>query len=1381
MLGLLLVRASGLTRRDGGLLGQGLSDPYVVAKLGSHVMGTTQVLKRTLDPCWMETVSTLISLERDARLEDVTLEVWGWNALSKHEFLGEAAASQRSFMEQADRVLTLPLCGRPGMGCVSGTITIHVHVLTKVVLEVLSSKILPHGRGKDTTEGLYCAAHWTGREPGEVLRTSTLQSQSPCWDERFVLAVPVRFPPDALQIEIRRHAVASCDSLVGKIRIDACTLLSERSARCDPPSLRYALQGCDDDDALSQPFVRCEKRRPASFLIKDSDRLTTACSSASGGARDEDAGAAAAATDNPLRFEEDQESIHEKATKAQSSSKKRSSMMPRCVRFFASRRSKGAAYCALEGEDAVAIQKKTSALSEPGQIELLRAAPATRQETTSEDEGSNGDSELEDSSQGGFLTIRVRTPAQCRELHVDADAEWRARPSQNVLQQMSCELEVLRCDDLPRADLLGRADPFVECWAGGAFVRKTSVARHTLSPKWCDERFALPAFKTSPTGANDLTTARVELRVLDWDAIGPPSFLGHLAIEHASLLAHQHAWRTLPLGPDPLAMDTAKKVSTKTLNKQRGTLTFRVAAVAHVRVTVLSAYGLRAGVVQKKKGSSTNVRANAYAQVRYLGAVQGSASAVRNEASPRWYHAIEMSVKVPVGDAVGEAALVEVWDCASSSPGKGDVLLGVAEVPQDALCFPHDSPGVRALYSSETKELAGWVQLVVETSSVPGVCEPRRRADERPRFKEARDPRTDRRYWFDATTGERFWEDPRPASELLKERLEAYERSCDHESLQRAPPVALRRAQKGFPESPEGIACAGQSGAAKVWWLPNAKQNGPCVHGYTVERQRKLDCDTTTSIGQTDPGDDDDAALWQEKGSVYVASRDQALCDVRQALKQGASVDARNALFKRVEQLPPPTAVIVDALSNVASYRFRVSAHNAVGKSSPSRWSNATRVREPLPEGWTEIFTVDCAFKSYFFNVKTGQSTWERPETDPFYLPTKVFLKFSEDEIAHLQRVFTDADQDKSKAISLREFEQCLPPLGEQLAPTDALWLFYQADLDFNSELSYCNFATAIDTLKKARLEHAPASRRLGAWATEQLDYATRPRVAKAKKALLEYKLHELSEQQGHWTHTEHPELTGQTYWLNRETGEASYETPRQVQFFLPRALRTAALQHYSHQELKDLEHVFSTMDLDGSGNIDAAELKLLVKKLTGQHLSAGRCRGLVKEVDVDQSGLIDFDEFVLILVSIKDTAQEGTVWSKLSNAFAADEDDQRTATQDSTADIFKTTQDHGHYCVCGCRAIPLDLVHLKRRRKAIFPKLNPQQLRRQAATGGAGAAAAVGAADHADASKYTAAQLVAVHTRASAASHARSPPRWSSLHATCAAKNKLERDLGLI
>ena len=103
-MGLLLVRASGLTRRDGGLLGQGLSDPYVVAKLGSHVMGTTQVLKRTLDPCWMETVSTLISLERDARLEDVTLEVWGWNALSKHEFLGEAGESASLSLEHLQSV-----------------------------------------------------------------------------------------------------------------------------------------------------------------------------------------------------------------------------------------------------------------------------------------------------------------------------------------------------------------------------------------------------------------------------------------------------------------------------------------------------------------------------------------------------------------------------------------------------------------------------------------------------------------------------------------------------------------------------------------------------------------------------------------------------------------------------------------------------------------------------------------------------------------------------------------------------------------------------------------------------------------------------------------------------------------------------------------------------------------------------------------------------------------------------------------------------------------------------------------------------------------------------------------------------------------------------
>jgi len=548
------------------------------------------------------------------------------------------------------------------------------------------------------------------------------------------------------------------------------------------------------------------------------------------------------------------------------------------------------------------------------------------------------------------------------------------------------------------------------------------------------------------------------------------------------------------------------------------------------------------------------------------------------------------------------------------------------------------------------------------------------------------------------------------------------------------------------------------------------------VFGYTVERQRKVR--QTHELRQTlrrnsllnGGAADDDDAQWLAKGSVYVDTHAQAASNADEASRglaaeRGAGVGASYAGVVQIDGAdlarPPPTQCVVDALADGVYYRFRVVSHNAVGTSKPSGWSNACLVMRPLPDGWVEVLPEDG--RAYYHNVKTLQTNWMRPELDSFYLPADVFLRFSASEIDHLKKVFVEKDLDKSNAISLREFEACLPALGEVLSASDLLWLFYQADLDPSAELSFTHFARCVDTLKRARVDRAPLLRRCASWAAESWDNLTRPRLGARDLKLLALKDAELKRRFGCWEKVEHPELPGQKYWLNRETGAASYSTPDAIKFYVPEALLAEAATLLEPHELAAAEEQFERMDLDGSGAVDAQELKVLMKGITGKTLSDGRCRGLVREIDADGSGCIDFDEFVLILVALR-RGLAGSAWSQIGEGMQdtdvhahldkmkVDADEHLLAARRSAK------RPHGYYCVCGCRAIHADVVRERRARRSIFPKLSPQQLRRQAGGGGATAAVALATSDALSAAAYTASTLVAKQQRARPAE----PDEWS-------------------
>lgn len=89
-----------------------------------------------------------------------------------------------------------------------------------------------------------------------------------------------------------------------------------------------------------------------------------------------------------------------------------------------------------------------------------------------------------------------------------------------------------------------------------------------------------------------------------------------------------------------------------------------------------------------------------------------------------------------------------------------------------------------------------------------------------------------------------------------------------------------------------------------------------------------------------------------------------------------------------------------------------------------------------------------------------------------------------------------------------------------------------------------------------------------------------------------------------------------------------------------------------SEEEVTKLWEAFKVFDADGSGNISANELGQVMRSL-GQSPNETDLRDMIKEVDIDLSGSIDFEEFKTLMVSV-----QGDRKSRLKLAFSVFDED---------------------------------------------------------------------------------------------------------------------------
>jgi len=336
-----------------------------------------------------------------------------------------------------------------------------------------------------------------------------------------------------------------------------------------------------------------------------------------------------------------------------------------------------------------------------------------------------------------------------------------------------------------------------------------------------------------------------------------------------------------------------------------------------------------------------------------------------------------------------------------------------------------------------------------------------------------------------------------------------------------------------------------------------------------------------------------------------------------------------------VEVVFPLNSVTVELSGqNSRKFKFTVEAESDDGRrSKPSLFSDEVVPFEPLPEPWEERFDKKSN-KIFYFNPETNEKSLQRPLDHLYLVFEENRERFQKKEIASMRRRFREIDVDGSGKLDDFELVEMFKDQNLKFSRPKIRRLIKLVDKDRNGTLDFDEFLTLIHMVRTGEADnfHDKLSK---LFSGEVLFHGAESIVGKLRmaaggRAALEERGHEKrlleKERFGNWTKT-YDDARRREFFVNKVTHEKQWKVPDEVRWFLPKALKEVFIE----EELEEFRAIFERFDEDQSGEMDVDELTEAMREL-GENIAHASVQKLIKQVDVDNSGEVNFAEFVKLM-----------------------------------------------------------------------------------------------------------------------------------------------------